>query len=78
MWGKNNESEKELYLTFFDTIISFDVCGTIKCENASICENVAKCENISTLNVKIDAICKKNTLNVNKKLGSLNVSTFGL
>ena len=31
----------------------------------------AKCENISTLNVKIDAICEQNTLNV-QKLGSLN------
>ena len=43
-----------------------DACGTLKCENASICDNVAKCENISTLNVKIDAICEKITLNVKK------------
>ena len=34
---------------------------------------VAKCEKNSTLNVNIDAICEKITLNV-KKLGSLNVS----
>ena len=50
-------------------------CGTLKCENAAICEKVAKCEKISTLNVKIDAICEKITLNVTK-LGSLNVSNF--
>ena len=68
-----NEGEKELYLTFFDTIISFDVCGTNKCENVSICENVAKCENISTLNVKIDAICKTKYSKCENKLGSLNV-----
>ena len=36
---------------------------------------VAKCEKNSTLNVKIDAICDKITLNV-KKLGSLNVSNI--
>ena len=41
-----------------------DVCGTLKCENASMCEKVANCENISTLNVKIDAICENITLNV--------------
>ena len=43
-----------------------DVCGTLKCENAAICEKVAKCEKNSTLNVKIDAICEKITLNVKK------------
>ena len=48
------------------------ICGTLKCENAAICVKVAKCEKSSTLNVKIDAICEKITLNV-KKLGSLNV-----
>ena len=42
-------------------------------ENASICEKVARCEEISTLNVKIDTICKTITLNV-KEIGSLNVS----
>ena len=52
-----------------------DVCGTLKCENAAICEKVAKCEKYSTLNVKIDAICAKITLNV-KKWGSLNVSNI--
>ena len=36
---------------------------------------VAKCEKKSTLNVKIDAICEKITLNV-KKWGSLNVSNI--
>ena len=41
-------------------------CGTLKCENAAICEKVAKCEKNSTLNVKIDAICEKVTLNVKK------------
>ena len=41
-------------------------CGTLKCENAAICEKVAKCEKNSTLNVKIDAICEKITLNVKK------------
>ena len=51
------------------------LCGTLKCENAAICEKVAKCEQFSTLNVKIDAICEKITLNV-KKLGSLNVSNI--
>ena len=35
------------------------MCGTLKCENATICEKVAKCEKNSTLNVKIDAICEK-------------------
>ena len=43
-----------------------NVCGTLKCENAAICEKVAKCEKKSTLNVKIDAICEKITLNVKK------------
>ena len=43
-------------------------CGTLKCENAAICEKVAKCEKYSTLNVKIDAICEKITLNA-KKIG---------
>ena len=42
------------------------VCGTLKCENAAICEKVAKCEKNSTLNVKIDAIREKMTLNVKK------------
>ena len=51
------------------------ICGTLKCENAAICEKVAKCEKNSTLNVKIDAICEKITLNV-KKWGSLNVSNI--
>ena len=32
----------------------------LKCENAAICEKAAKCGN------KIDAICEKFTLNVNK------------
>ena len=41
-------------------------CGTLKCENAAMCEKVAKCEQISTLNVIIDAICAKITLNVKK------------
>ena len=41
-------------------------CGTLKCENAAICEKVAKCEKNSTLNVKIDAMCEKITLNVKK------------
>ena len=49
------------------------VCGTLKCENASICEKVAKCEQISTLNVKIDAICEKNDAKCEKKIGSLNL-----
>ena len=43
---------------------SLYVCGTLKCENAAICEKVAKCEQMSTLNVKIDPICEKITLNV--------------
>ena len=51
------------------------MCGTLKCENAAICEKVAKCEKNATLNVKIDTICEKTTLNV-KKLGSLNVSNI--
>ena len=42
------------------------MCDTLKCENAAICEKVSICENISTLNVKIDAICEKITLNVKK------------
>ena len=42
-----------------------DMCGTLKCENASICEKAAKCEEMSMLNVKIDArICEKNTFRV--------------
>ena len=45
---------------------STHTCGTLKCENAAICEKVAKCEKYSTLNVKIDAICEKITLNVKK------------
>ena len=46
--------------------IIMGACGTLKCENATICEKVAKCEKNSTLNVKIDAICEKITLNVKK------------
>ena len=46
--------------------VIMEACGTLKCENAAICEKVAKCENNSTLNVKIDAICEKITLNVKK------------
>ena len=61
------------FFEFFDKMA--DVCGTLKCENAAICEKVAKCEKYSTLNVKIDAICEKITLNV-KKWGSLNVSNI--
>ena len=53
------------------------VCGTLKCENAAICEKVAKCEKYSTLNVKIDAICEKITLNV-KKSGSQMCQIFRL
>ena len=48
-------------------IVYMHGCGTLKCENAAICEKVAKCEKMWTLNVKIDAICEKNTLNVKKK-----------
>ena len=48
------------------------VCDTLKCENDSICEKIANCEKISTLNVRMDAICKIITQNVNK-LGCLNV-----
>ena len=44
------------------------VRGTLKCEDAPICEKVAKCENISTLNLKIDAICEKVTLDVKNRL----------
>ena len=39
-------------------------CGTLKCENAAICEKVAKCEKHSTLNMKIDTMYTKITLNV--------------
>ena len=38
---------------------------SLNIKNASICEKKAKCEEMSTLNVKIDAICEKITLNVN-------------
>ena len=48
------------------SIVHRNVCGTLKCENAATCEKVAKCEKNSTLNVKIDAICEKITLNVKK------------
>ena len=51
-------------------------CGTLKCENAAICEKVAKCEKKSMLNVKIDAICEKITLNVNKMRLSKCVKHF--
>ena len=61
--------------TFIIWLIAIYVCGTLKCENAAICEKVAKCEKMSTLNVKIDAICAKITLNVNK-WGSLNVTNI--
>ena len=47
-------------------LVPWHDCGTLKCENAAICEKVAKCEKNSTLNVKIDAICEKITLNVKK------------
>ena len=49
-----------------DSRLTRPPCGTLKCENAAICEKVAKCEKYSTLNVKIDAICEKITLNVKK------------
>ena len=45
-----------------------DACGTLKCENVSICEKVARSEEISTLNMKIDAICEKITINMKNKL----------
>ena len=38
--------------------------GAIKCEHASIYDKTAKCEEMPTLNMKIDAICDKITLNV--------------
>ena len=53
------ETGRVIYVVMYD-------CGTLKCENAAICEKVAKCEKNSTLNVKIDAICEKITLNVKK------------
>ena len=53
-------------VTDIDIDLVGTVCGTLKCENAAICEKVAKCEKYSTLNVKIDAICEKITLNVKK------------
>ena len=53
----------------------FTYGGMFTFENAAICEKVAKCEKNSTLNVKIDAICEKITLNV-KKWGSLHVSNI--
>ena len=51
------------------------VCGTLKCENASICEKAARREEILTLNVKIYAICTKMTINV-KHLESLILSNL--
>ena len=51
------------------------MCGTLKCENDPVRDKVATCEKMSMLNVKIDAICEKVTLNVNK-LGSLYVSNI--
>ena len=68
-------THNEHLISTHDHTLNGDVCGTLKCENAAICEKVAKCEKNSTLNVKIDAICEKITLNV-KKLGSLNVSNI--
>ena len=41
-------------------------CGTHKCENAPICEKAAKYDKLSALNVKIDAIFEKLTINVKK------------
>ena len=70
--GELSDSE---WLNLTQLTVDGHVCGTLKCENAAICEKVAKCEKYSTLNVKIDAICEKITLNV-KKLGSLNVSNI--
>ena len=67
-----NKTIIALYLDFIHSYLFcfyFDeanACGTLKCENAAICEKVAKCEKNSTLNVKIDAICEKITLNVKK------------
>ena len=53
-------------LSIYSQVCVQGACGTLKCENAAICEKVAKCEKISTLNVKIDAMCEKITLNVKK------------
>ena len=36
------------------------VCGTLKCENASIYEKMTSCEDMSTLNVKTYTLCDKN------------------
>ena len=66
------ESNRKNGYVFCDWCMESIKFGTLKCENASICEKVAKCQKISTLNVIIDAICEKITLNVTK-LGSLNV-----
>ena len=57
-------------------IVDIHVCGTLKCENDALCEKVAKCEKYSTLNVKIDAICEKITLNVKKMRLSKCVKYF--
>ena len=59
---------RDLYTVHRHNTIFFSchACGTLKCENAAICEKVDKCEKNSTLNVKIDAICEKITLNVKK------------
>ena len=54
MWG----------LKIFIIIEILSVCGILKCENAAICEKTAKYKKNSALNVKIDAICEKITLNV--------------
>ena len=56
-------SDHSVLSVAFNIFVGY-ACGTLKCENASICEKVAKCEEISTLNVKIDAICEKITLNL--------------
>ena len=69
--SKANPKQLENIKNLIVNRVMFTNCGTLKCENASICEKAAKCEKTSTLNVKIDAICKFFTLNV-KKLGSLN------
>ena len=60
-----NTYTKEIIWTRVDLCL-VNACGTLKCENAAICEKVAKCKKNSTLNVKIDAMCEKITLNVKK------------
>ena len=42
--------------------ISNAACVTLKCKNASICKKVAKCKDISTLNINIDDIFEKITM----------------